>query len=100
MQIKFEIQGLQASVKKKGKYYISCCQPLDVCSQGETKKEALTLFLIVCFEKGTLNKVLNDCGFVHTDKQKKLPPGYESIDIDLPLPFQIPQKDKSNLCHA
>ena len=50
--------------------YVAECPVLDVCSQGVNKKdteknirEAISLFLMSCFERGTLNDVLKDCGF-------------------------------------
>jgi len=62
--------SLPFTIKKREKYYVSCCPILDVWSQGETKekairnlREALQLFLIDCFERSTLDKVLKDCGF-------------------------------------
>ena len=49
--------------------YVSHCDPLDVCSQGDTEKEAIAnlneavqIFLSTCYEMGTLNDVLKDCG--------------------------------------
>lgn len=96
MQIAMELK-VPASVKKRGKYFISCCPVLDVCSQGATKKkaldnltEALSLFLLSCFERGTLDKVLKGSGFVPAKagiKDKPFPSKYETLDI--PLPFHI-----------
>ena len=49
--------------------YVSHCDPLDVCSQGDTEKEAIAnlneavqIFLSTCYELGTLNDVLKECG--------------------------------------
>lgn len=97
-----------ATVEKKGKYFISCCPILDVCSQGETKKkaldnlvEALSLFFISCYERGTLEKVLNESGFVPAKRvvvrERPFPEKYESLTI--PLPFQIKHKRDTELCH-
>lgn len=54
-----------------GAYYISVCPPLDVYSQGETENialanlaEALRLFIESCFERGTLEEVLDGRGSV------------------------------------
>ncbi len=62
---------LPARVRKKGKWFISSCPRLDVHSQGRTKDEAernlvdaLTSFFISCYERGTLDFVLHDAGFV------------------------------------
>ena len=49
--------------------YVSHCYPLDVCSQGDTEEEAannlneaVQIFLSTCYEMGTLNAVLKECG--------------------------------------
>ena len=62
--------SLPIRITRKKENYVSCCPVLDVWSQGETRKEAkenlqeaLQLFLIDCFERGSLDKVLKDCGF-------------------------------------
>jgi len=62
---------LPARVRKKGKWFISSCPPLDVHTQARTKDEAernlvdaLTSFFISCYERGTLDFVLHDAGFV------------------------------------
>lgn len=89
--------SLPIAIKKEGKYFISYCPPLDVWSQGETQtiaednlKEALQLFLIDCFERGTLDKVLKDCGFIAIKKplpkKQIFSPGRE---ISVLLPFII-----------
>ncbi len=93
---------LPFEMKKKGKWFIASCSILDVHTQGETKKkakenliEALHLFLISCFERGTVEQVLKECGFTlaqsdrtkatKTIKAKKI--DYLNIDI----PFQVNQ---------
>lgn len=89
--------SLPIKITKKKNFYISCCPVLDVWSQGETRKratenlrEALQLFLIDCFERGTLDKVLKECGFkaaktAHSKKQISK----SKNKIDVPLPFII-----------
>lgn len=99
MEVKISLR-LPAAVRKKGKWFISSCPPLDVHSQGHTHDEAarnlveaLTEFLLSCFERGTLNEVLRDAGFVGASEPltpraaRKLPTGLECVDI--PLPFVI-----------
>jgi predicted RNase H-like HicB family nuclease len=58
-QVVFNVK-LPITIKKKARVYISRCPILDIYSQGnsetEAKKnliEAVKLFLITCFEKGT-----------------------------------------------
>lgn len=68
MEVVFNVK-LPITIKKKAKIYISSCPPLDVTTQGNSKEEAkknlieaLKLFLISCFERGTLDVVLKECG--------------------------------------
>jgi len=107
MQIIFTIQ-LPAQVKKSGKWFISSCSILDVHSQGESEKkalnnlvEALRLFLVSCFERGTLDEVLSDCGFTPIEvkgpvKAQPFPKKYKSINV--PLPFSL--KGSHAHCHV
>lgn len=108
VQVTFQVK-LPAKVKKQSGQYISCCPVLDVYSQGETKgkalrnlKEALQLFFISCFERGTLDEVLKESGFKPIEsrhaKIKRFPSRYESIQV--PLPFQIPQRHDHATWHA
>jgi predicted RNase H-like HicB family nuclease len=99
---------LPITLKKKAKTYVSCCPLLDVYSQGKTKKEAeknlveaLSLFFISCFERGTLDDVLKECGF------EPLMPSQDQLYgtlksgryIDVPIPFQAP-KFRQATCHV
>ncbi len=109
MQVAIKMK-VPATVKKKGKTYVSCCPILDICSQGETKKkaldnlaDALMLFFVSCFERGTLDEVLKESGFVAAKtmplKKKPFPARFESLDI--PIPFHIVhKKDAHNHCHV
>jgi predicted RNase H-like HicB family nuclease len=58
---------LPAHVKKKGKWFISSCNLLDVHSQGHTREQAernlqdaRATFLLSCYERGTLDVVLRE----------------------------------------
>ena len=96
---------LPVRLEDKGKYYITSCPILDVCSQGETEnkaldnlKDAIRLFLISCFERRVLDEVLVECGFqpVAEDGEAEEPiflEGFESITV--PLPFTIHQQATS-----
>ena len=60
----------EARVWKDEGEFVSHCPALDVHSQGETEQEALEnlfeatqLFVLSCFERGTLNQVLKESGF-------------------------------------
>lgn len=55
---------------QEGSIHVAGCKPLQVYSQGTTPdearknvKEALSLFLVSCLERGTLESVLRDSGF-------------------------------------
>jgi predicted RNase H-like HicB family nuclease len=97
MKIKMEWQ-LPATIKKKGKWYVSSCPLLDVYSQGRTREEArrnivdaLASFLMSCYERGTLDAVLRDAGLVAvaqaTVPEVRLPAKFFSVKV--PLPFEI-----------
>ena len=97
---------LPTRIIKKRDVYISSCPILDVVSQGETEEEAknnlveaVTAFAISCFERGTLEKVLEQCGFkpVHGGAFV-YPKNYKSTDyIDVPIPILASYE---NRCHA
>jgi predicted RNase H-like HicB family nuclease len=97
MKIKMEL-ALPATVRKKGKWYVSSCPLLDVHSQGRTRDEAernivdaLASFLMSCYERGTLDAVLRDAGLVAAAHAKapevRLPAKF--ISVKVPLPFEI-----------
>lgn len=104
--VQFNIH-LPAVVAKKEKWFTASCPILDVISQGETAEkakgnlaEALSLFLISCHERGTLDAVLKNCGFRPAYKPipvKALQP--DSDYINVPLPFIIDMGDPRR-CHA
>ena len=92
-------------IKKRKKWYLASCSPLDVHSQGETERlakknlrEAISLFLISCFERGTLDEVLKECGFEAYTEQKKLTVPRQDY-ISIPLPMLI-NEEKSCSCHV
>jgi len=95
---------LPLSLKKEGKYYIASCPVLDVYSQGESQKaaksnliEAITLFIVSCFERGTLDAVLKECGF----NSAPIPKNARSAQhyIDVPIPLFVNQVANAE-CHA
>ena len=98
MQASMEFK-LPAQVKKKGKWFISSCNLLDVHSQGHTREEAernlqdaLATFLLSCYERGTLEVVLREAGFVpevgaRQPKSKTAARGRKEVIV--PLPFSI-----------
>jgi predicted RNase H-like HicB family nuclease len=94
------------------KWHVASCELLDVYSQGETKekaienlKEAIGMFIISCFERGTLDTVLKECGFIPRSSfkmisQKQPLKPKNCIDIPIPL-YLLPNNKRQNiLCHA
>ena len=62
--------------------YVSYCPALELYSQGSTQdgaisgiQEAITMFLWNCYERGTLNQVLHESGFMaaHAHKDERRP---------------------------
>jgi predicted RNase H-like HicB family nuclease len=97
MQASMEFK-LPAQVRKKGKWVISSCNLLDVHSQGHTReqaernlKDALATFLLSCYERGTLEVVLREAGFVPAvGRQPKLKSSVRGRkEVTVPLPFSI-----------
>jgi len=96
---------LPFNTKKDNGWYVSSCSVIDVHSQGKTIKkakenlsEAVSLFLISCFERGTLAEVLRESGLrplhkvSHTTKKID-----KSKYLDINIPFNI---QGSQACHA
>ena len=97
--------SLPIKITKKKEYYVSCCPVLDVWSQGDTRskatenlREALQLFLIDCFERGTLDKVLKESGFTAARTLPKQKVSSLRQRIDVPLPFII--DDRQTKCQG
>lgn len=96
MKISMEFE-LPAKIRKKGKWFISSCPLLDVHSQGYTRDEAernlidaLTSFLVSCYERGTLDSVLRESGVVSVAGAGKargptMPRGSKAIRVPIPL---------------
>ena len=70
--------------------YVAGCPSLDVFSQGTTEEaavenlnEALSLFMLSCFERGTLVQVLKDCGFEPVPGDAV--PTESSLRVEIPL---------------
>ncbi len=107
MQVSMELK-VPVAVKKKKDYFVSYCPVLDVHSQGETEEkaldnlvEAISLFLVSCFERGTLDEVLKECGFEPIKKSVKAKPSskrYKTIGV--PIPFQIKHRKSLQQCHV
>ena len=97
-----------ATVRRKGKWYVSSCPLLDVYSQGRTEPEAkrnlveaLVEFLLSCFERGTLNEVLWEAGFIPVAEAPSRPAsfGNKVQPVRVPLPFVIAQRAAHHSAH-
>jgi len=97
--VEFKVK-LPFKVTKRAKWFVSSCPVLDVHSQGESERaakdhliEAVSLFLISCFERGVLEEVLKKCGFVPAHGPHRLPvqtkSGEKENYIQVPIPFTI-----------
>lgn len=99
--------NVPVDIEKKDGVFIASCKPLDVFTQGDTPAEAekniieaLDLFLSVCAEMGTLEKVLSACGF-KPDKKSLAPVAKHKKYIDIPLPFICANNNSAlTKCHA
>lgn len=95
MQASMEFK-LPAQVRKKGKWFISSCNLLDVHSQGHTREQAernlqdaLATFLLSCYERGTLEIVLREAGFVPAVGRQPKTGARGRKEVTVPLPFSI-----------
>lgn len=88
--IQFQI-SVPAEVRPDQVGHVSYCPPLDIYSQGPTREtalenlvEAIQLFFESCYERGTLDKVLRDCGF---EPEKEFIPteGEQMVAVPLSL---------------
>ena len=103
--LKFELK-VPVEVHRGSTAFIARCPIFDVSSQGRTHEEAkknlvdaLFLFITTCFEMGTLDEVMKECGF----KPRKSFTGKLSLKKDqeilsVPLPFLVSRQ--RHACHA
>jgi len=101
--------NLPVKMTKKRKWWLASCPILDVHSQGETERkarknlaEALSLFFLSCFERGTLDSVLKECGFkaLHPASPEGKRPNVSRKDyISVPIPFLVEQNARTT-CHV
>jgi predicted RNase H-like HicB family nuclease len=96
---------LPIKIKKKPGVYVSSCDVLDVHSQGYTEaaarkniEEAVRLFITGCFEMGTLDEVLKECGFQIAAAPPRKRPGNKNF-ITVPIPFLAKNHCRTS-CHV
>ena len=105
MQTTIEFK-LPFKIKKNDSWYISSCPILDIHSQGKTEKkarenlyEALSLFLVSCFERGTLADVLKESGLTPLHKVSHAPKRIDRTKyLDINIPFNIQRSPIA--CHV
>jgi len=108
LSVEFKIK-VPVEIKKRKKWVLASCPILDVHSQGETEAkakknltEAIQVFLVSCFERGTLDAVLKDCGF----KAVRVPEAHRTKSIpredyiNIPIPFLIDYKKSKAGCRV
>jgi len=101
-QIEFEF-SLPYRITRRRNWVVADCFPLDICSQGDTEAdatrnltEATQAFLLSCYERGVLEKVLKDCGFTSSRTKTVRPSRAKNLlKVSIPLQF-TPQAQ----CHA
>jgi len=105
--IHFEVQ-VPIKIFREDNLFISHCPVFDVSSQGDTQDEAkqniieaLTGFLITCYEMGTLSEVLKECSFKPGKLQDSSGLCEDDMSfIDIPLPFMLNDNKLSPECLA
>ena len=86
---------VDGEVWREGDVYVSHCPVLDVYSQGDSEQEAganlfeaLQLFIQSCYERGTLDAVLKECGFT-VDQDADAAPEPPTIDLSRPITVPV-----------
>ena len=97
-----EVRCVLPAVIRKHEHgvFVASCPVLDVVSQGDTEQEAkrnlseaVCLFLVSCFERGTLDEVLRHAGFTPAGTAKKGKPqriAAPFFPLKVNLPFTHP----------
>ncbi len=109
MEIKITFTAtLPIQITRKSKWFVAQCPALDVSSQGETEEEAkknigeaLFMFLRSCYERGTLDSVLKQCGFVPDLERERDPDSVREKDqdyVEVPL-YLLSQFGNNRQCH-
>ena len=89
--IEFEMK-LPARVHQEDGWFIASCDPLDVHSQGKSDDEArrnlveaLQLFIESCYERGTLDTVLKQCGLKPSQEHAPADSGVSMLRVPFSL---------------
>ncbi len=104
----FNVQ-LPYATKRDGASHVAWCPALDVYSQGPSHRkavsnlaDALRLFLMSCYERGTLDQVLRESGFWPATPSRRASTMKAAKRVDtlmVPLPFLVDTRRKE-LCLA
>lgn len=89
VQVEFTVP---AEVREERAYFVAGYPPLDVFSQGKTEElalanlaEALQLFVESCYQRGTLETVLKDCGFKLDEDRGRSRESRWMVRVPLPI---------------
>ena len=100
---------LPVIIKKRAKWYVASCFPLDIHAQGETSreakeslKEALNAFVNSCMSRGTFDAVLKESGITPIKSMRTIPAKSSKNQefIDIPLYYNVPARHSFSACHA
>lgn len=106
-EIKFTLT-VPIEIRQEGGWYYSACHSFGVHSQGLSQEEAkehiieaVQLFIETCYEQGTLEKVLKECGF-HPVSFSRLTPARKlqptEFMVDVPLPLMVANHAQAQAC--
>jgi len=98
VQAEFTLFGV---IQRKGDWYVAHCPPLDITTQGrssteakENLKEACSLFMVSCFERGTFEQAMRELGWSVANgsssgkRSAKVPAGAFHFPIPIPFGFE------------
>jgi len=93
-------------INKEDDVFVSICHPFNICSQGDNEteavenlKEAIELFITTCFEMGTFEQVMKECGF-QVQKRVKKNKKVKQPFVDVPINFIAVHSTKIAQCNA
>jgi len=85
--MKKEFIDYTVQIWKEGNQYIAHASPIDIMSSGSTPeearsavKEAVRLFIDTAGELGTLEDILDECGYVLTEEDEWISPLWIAIE--------------------
>lgn len=96
VQAEFKLFG---TIERQDDWYVAHCPPLDITTQGRTVaeakdnlKEACSLFMVSCFERGTFEQAMRELGWsVANGTTPKLPTRIPqgAFQFPIPIPFGV-----------